>query len=176
MDVFSHYAIWRCFGGFFGGVLIADWSRHQAQPSKGTLNGVQALAIALTVVLMTAGSFPSYFGLAFLVVFAFAAIVWSLQWDAGWLAEILKRAPFQFLGRLSYSIYLVHAAFLVMSKPITQPSLPVFTKLAAFAAFVTIVIFISMATFRWIEEPFRKAARRWSTERTAVSGEDVKAH
>eukprot|EP01037_Dinobryon_pediforme_P010847 gene10847-10927_t len=47
----------------------------------------------------------------------FAALITSLRDDTGVVAWILRTRPFQFLGLVSYSIYLIHASLMLSLKP-----------------------------------------------------------
>jgi peptidoglycan/LPS O-acetylase OafA/YrhL len=91
------------------------------------------------------------------------------------LARILQFRPFLWLGKVSYSIYMVHMAvvFVATQLLVVAVKVPRFpgagemrlrigpvAGLAALLAYVGTVLLVSHLTYTWIEAPFRSASRR----------------
>jgi peptidoglycan/LPS O-acetylase OafA/YrhL len=83
------------------------------------------------------------------------AIILSLAFGNGPLAHLLGFAPLHYLGRISYSVYLVHYCVLRGLDLLSIRSAEIY-GIGAFA----LTIALSAATYRWIERP----ARRWLAE------------
>ncbi|MEO8740864.1 MAG: acyltransferase [Casimicrobiaceae bacterium] len=99
----------RCVAGIALGVLcLLFLRRHAAHWPVGTA-GTTALEIATIVAALTLLIRPEFHSArdaAFPVVSAILIGVFSLE--SGWIAHLLRQAPFAYLGSLSYAIYLVH--------------------------------------------------------------------
>ena len=108
MNITYDLAVWRCLAGFGTGVLCARLHPHVARTfaEMGRMMAtLWELAAALgfgafVIWLPGKGQFlVGLFGFLFVAVFA---------QDRGLVSAALARAPFQHLGKLSYSIYMVH--------------------------------------------------------------------
>ncbi|MNT48632.1 hypothetical protein D3C72_1854240 [compost metagenome] len=101
----------------------------------------------------------------------FSVIILIFAFDSGALSRVLAGQPFSFLGKLSYSIYLTHAAilfcvvsvFMVAKKFLgidVAPMIdgtryldtgnPLFNNLVALLV-VAMVVLVSMFTYRYVE-------------------------
>jgi peptidoglycan/LPS O-acetylase OafA/YrhL len=100
------------------------------------------------------------------------ALILSLAYERGPVARVLSFSPLHFLGRISYSIYLVHYCVLGGLN-----LLPIGSSGLYGAAALVLTLAISVATYRWIERP----ARHWiiritfKTNPSRPSGERVAA-
>ncbi len=150
-----------------GGLLAATagWfaRRSGLLLSSIALAGVGGL---IAGVVLLDGSMP-YPGLpALLPAVATAAVVigGDRRGPARWL---LSRAPLRWFGRISYSLYLWHWPFLVLPVLALGRELALDERLAL----AGISIAVATASWRWIEEPFR---RGWSPTisrpRTVLAG------
>ncbi|MBL6854674.1 MAG: acyltransferase [Alphaproteobacteria bacterium] len=101
-----HWAIFRCFFGFFVGVLTYEawragvwrWFAGKTAMEIGTL---AVVALFVTVV-------PGRTALEYLATPLFALAVLVFANESGGVSRALTAAPSAALGRWSYSIYLVH--------------------------------------------------------------------
>ncbi|MDE1180165.1 acyltransferase [Paraburkholderia sp.] len=159
LDSHLEYAFPRCLGGFFLGAIADRLAPRVALAGERALSLAQVGAAALALFIMWKSiSIPSY---AFFGVFAFFIVVLTLASDIGPLAMLLKTRVCQFLGKISYSMYLVHAP-LVFIGHLTMKPLPLVVKFAVLAGYLALVIAISTQTFRFIEAPGRDFARKLS--------------
>lgn len=161
LDSHLEYAFPRCLGGFFLGVFAEKLTTSPGRLSSRELTAAQLLATGLTVFIMWKSVYtPAY---AFFTIFGFFALILSLARDQGPIARILKTRPFQFLGKISYSIYLIHAPFVFIGHLTLRP-LPVALKFLILLVYITTVVLISTQTFRFIEAPARRVARKLSNQ------------
>ncbi len=107
VDAIETYGVFRCLAGFFVGHLIYRLFRQGGGPGSSVL---PATLLELTVV-TTLVIFVSWFGAgrsAVLAPFLFGVTVYIFASQGGALSRLLLRGPFTLLGKLSYSIYMVH--------------------------------------------------------------------
>lgn len=107
LDVTYDYGIFRCLSGFFVGCLIASvhgaWQRTLR--NRVLAGALEVGVILLFIVFVTlVGRHPSSLGSS--LVFGAVVLVYSL--DRGPVSALLAMRPFQVLGALSYSIYMLH--------------------------------------------------------------------
>jgi peptidoglycan/LPS O-acetylase OafA/YrhL len=104
-----------------------------------------------------------------------AVILTTVSFPNRALVGLLSCRPLMWLGKVSYSTYMVHAAIvwtltqwltLIMKVPhvriadnnfvATPPALGLITL----AIYIPLVLIVSYFTFKWIEDPFRKKAKQ----------------
>jgi peptidoglycan/LPS O-acetylase OafA/YrhL len=80
--------------------------------------------------------------------------------------SVLSLAPFQWLGKRSYSLYLWHWPILIIAaEQVGKRSLPVAESLLLVVA---VAVPLSMASYRLVENPIRHL--RWSARRSVAAG------
>ena len=124
-----------------------------------------ALAVAATagIVVLGAAGLPHFYD--FLMVAAFAALILALSLARGPAALLFASAPAVYLGRISYSIYLIHLTVLMVVNQLLQrvlpPDLGAGAHLAIFAGvFVAGFLVAGHLLYTWVEEPARTYLRR----------------
>lgn len=173
MDVHNDLGVFRCFAGFFTGYfLFLLWRQLGGRAYGGTLAEVAVVAVMAWFVTI-AGNGVSPVSLA--APFVFAPVVFVFAAEAGWLSAILRLRPFQWLGDVSYSLYMAHFAVVLGFPPLMQwlsfatglqlrPSSlrmdpyghPV--RLASIMAlYLALVLAATMVTYFLVERP----GRRW---------------
>lgn len=195
MNSTADFGFIRCIAGFFTGVVA--WHLH-VRLREWRLPAASLFELAALVL---AGLFITHVGrgpdrvepVSVLAPFAFAAVILVFARQRGLLSRLLKAAPFQALGRWSFSIYLLHMPVLLaltyglwlvddlagaglqrevmvggVAKQLYDIGTP--AALALLAAFAVIVVALSALTFRAIEVPWRdgfaRIARRYETAGT----------
>ncbi|KVZ91217.1 acyltransferase family protein [Burkholderia ubonensis] len=108
MDLSYDYGWARCLAGFFIGALLAEF--RDSAPVRALRTGpMQCAALAVSALIVAfAFQLP---GLALAAPIAFAVLVGSLSGDSGLVSALLNTSPFQYLGRVSYSLYLSYGVF-----------------------------------------------------------------
>ena len=117
LDATYALGLLRCLAGFSLGVAIeffsarADGARRAARWSSAVL-------------LLVFGVLACVQGAAtFVVIPLFVAVVATMQFDRGLVARLLTTRPAQFLGRASYSIYMIHAPLLAIATIVLKRAL-----------------------------------------------------
>ena len=158
-DVFG---IVRCLLGFFTGT-VAEWL-HRRGFFRALMDGRAEIPTALAgfvLVWVTASQSEARYAapvVFMLLVFAHAS-------DGGLVSRFMATWPMQWLGRLSYSIYLTHlflVAYVVPRLSLTVEGL-VPNSLAlregiVAAVYIAMVMAFSLATWRFIELPGQRLA------------------
>ncbi|MTJ84223.1 MAG: acyltransferase [Telmatospirillum sp.] len=115
IDTTFDFGFFRCLYGFFCGVIayfIANRAARRISLGPTAATGTELGACIAVVAFVTkAGLGPA--SLFAPLVFMTAVIVFSFE--AGLLSRMLSAPPFAFLGRLSYTMYIAHAFFLVLA-------------------------------------------------------------
>lgn len=164
MDATFDFGMLRCLAGFFTGVaLFLLWQRikDRVQPGDTTAIEIAMLAIVVGFVAM-AGHGPAAFGAP--IVFGTAVLVFAFE--RGALSRAMRTRPFQFLGELSYSIYMT-ALFVALA--FNQKLIPRIEgapmDLVALV-YLAAVVAASWVTYRLVEQPgrwfFNRIAARYA--------------
>lgn len=148
----------RCLAGFFVGALIAEYRNHAAIAAlTGRATQLLTFAAALLFVLF-ADRVP---GSAFAAPVVFAALLASLIRDSGPVARILQTRAAQYLGRLSYSLYLAHAVLrpelFGIAEHVSGALAPVVALLYLFASFA-----LARILYERVETPCRERINAWA--------------
>lgn len=173
-------AIPRCLYGFSLGVLAFQFWRAQGERFRSPASSLECtaaevlcIAACLVIVaLVGAGKFSSFCT----PVFTITILIFARA--GGAISTLLRTSPMVLLGALSYSIYMTHE--FIQSRLLNLISLaqshslsPVLIESDSLHAvqghepwtdlmvlvMVCIVVLASSFTFRWIEEPLRKASK-----------------
>lgn len=104
-----HFGIFRCWFGFFLGVLTllayrATHATRRRLPAPTVLEAVSVLATIILVIAARDGG-----ALTMIAPFAFAAVVFIFAFEGGSLSRLLSLRPFTWLGDRSYALYMIHA-------------------------------------------------------------------
>jgi peptidoglycan/LPS O-acetylase OafA/YrhL len=178
LDVTYDGGLLRCLSGFFLGVAIHHYAaagRIRRVLSSWPADVVAAVEFGLLLALIGVMSL-AHGGAVVLVVPLYVAAIALLQLDRGALARALAARPAQFLGCISYSIYMVHFPILMFASIFLKRALnipvaidarlqaPVFdidpwTGDLLMLAIVAIVLATAAVTFRLIEQPGQAMGR-----------------
>ncbi|MDB6166861.1 MAG: acyltransferase 3 [Lacunisphaera sp.] len=177
--------VFRCLLGFFIGVLVYQIYRvlGKLKTPRAHQNGslLNALPFVFGFLLVTFLSFKSPGGSDFLLLpIAACFLLFVVRAPGGPADRCLTSKPVSWLGKVSYSIYMVHYPILwtylqivrvLLKAPVIligQEKVPmpnwIVSNVLLICAIGTVLI-VSHFSFKWIEEPFRikskKLAARW---------------
>jgi peptidoglycan/LPS O-acetylase OafA/YrhL len=176
------YGFPRCLLGFFTGVLCCKFYAGFAPRLSGRLCTLAELAILVAVVLLFTGVLTP-----FLAVPVMAAAVIACAREGGRATRVLRWAPLIALGRLSYSIYMVHWLMISLFKLATNElrnkfaldlwgalkmdgqAVHVFGRnplegAVFLLAFLAATLALSVLTYKFIEQPGRAWSRRYAAQ------------
>lgn len=163
----------RCLAGFFLGVAL----QMRLAGAQGERPGTRAELAAAGAVIAALALPPGLLAAEFAAVLAFVAAVAVFARSDGALARALQARGPVFLGRISYSVYMVHALVLLLAAdaargfglaeatlihPVhgAQPFLPTpWAPLVNLGA-VAVIVALSAVLYRYVEAPARAASRR----------------
>jgi peptidoglycan/LPS O-acetylase OafA/YrhL len=193
MDITYDWGLVRCLFGFALGVACAR--AHRLRAADGAVASASLATLLECIALAAVVAFVSFAGTSdwsLLAPFVFALAVLVFAIEGGWLSSALRWPLFQWLGMLSYSIYLTHALVaLVLPTAIKRLThLDLWTTLVLpdggsvlaygrdnfegtlfYALALGVTVAFSALTYRWVETPGRAWSRRWagSTARTSAA-------
>lgn len=179
LNVVYDLGLVRCIAGFFWGVLIYRFSL--VVPSR-SIKRMQLYEIGVTVAVISAMATISG-ELVLIVIPLLILLVTLLRSDSGPVARLLISRPAQYLGRISYSVYMVHyfviGCVLMALKRIVPAAYntnmqkdfvfinPWIGDALLFAVAATVVL-VSSRTYSSIEQPGRLFGRRVLQPHAAV--------
>ena len=148
----------RCISEFTLGLLVCRISRTSIGQSIAR-NGWCATAMFLTLLLLFITP-----GTTLAIIALYPVIILGLVKDRGLAAQALSSKPVFWLGRMSFSIYLIHPFFLALhgrALILMRPFHVAHPYRIADIWIVVATLIVSPLTWRFIEIPFNKALRRW---------------
>ena len=167
------FGLVRCVVGFFLGVLTAQVCLRIGRSDRRSLYGLlQILACVASVVLVSViGVWPAT---SFAAPFVFALLLGSLLAfpKAAPLPRLLEWAPLVWLGRRSYSVYMVHAFVILLAEYFVRAVGPrpiaaldgICSGLAAtlmLTLLLVAVLILSNLTYTLVEIPGARLMKRW---------------
>ncbi|WP_213308154.1 acyltransferase family protein [Paraburkholderia sacchari] len=148
----------RCLTSYFLGALLArhkDALNFLTSPQWQIVGAVATLALVQFAAVVPA--------IAFAAPIVFALLIASLTRDRGPMATLLRTRPMQYLGEVSYALYLSHSIFGIYF--VNLVFLPARNHFAWQAACCAGYIFASLALahflHRYIEVPVRERINAW---------------
>jgi peptidoglycan/LPS O-acetylase OafA/YrhL len=100
--------IFRCVGGFFGGISLYYLARNFSIKNNFLLSLLEVLSVFGVVLSVTYSSESKIILFSTLPMFAFAILIFSNRFD-GFIGKVLQTEFLQNAGRISYSVYMIHA-------------------------------------------------------------------
>jgi peptidoglycan/LPS O-acetylase OafA/YrhL len=167
----NDFGMLRCITSFFLGVLTVKTVSQAPRNLSPALQGVvQFGALIASVIIVSMNE--AYPAISFLAPFTFAIFLGSLMAfpDAALLPRVLLAAPLVWLGRRSYSVYMVHAFVVLLAEYFVRavgprPVAALDSICGGLAATVNLVfvlaavLVMSNFTYRYIELPGGKLLR-----------------
>lgn len=168
MDFHYDYGFWRCLAGFYTGVFTA-WLygkiKHATRNGDRTLWGsaleIFTLVALYTFIVFSPGKTQFLFApFAILFVLTFAI-------GRGWVSTFMTTKPLLYLGKISYSIYMVHVLISIFFGVFAERIMPGiagpnwnangFGGDLLILPYLGAVIIISHFTYKYVERPGQKA-------------------
>ena len=115
IDATYDYAMFRCVMGFFSGFLVYlafDRFLSRRRPTFPVLSLLEIAACTLAAVFVAR---VGYQRSSLAAPFLFSLCVAVFVWDDGVISRLLRLPPFQFLGKVSYTVYISHAFFIILA-------------------------------------------------------------
>jgi len=146
----------------FGMVALLESERMKSAFSRAS-PAAQGAVVAFALLLFAA---PLAFGFAIersgLIVHGFAAfLLISAARFVPAVGALLAARPLRFLGRTSYSLYLLHMPALILLAPFVLGRSPILSFLALATSVLVVTLPLAALFFRWIEQPSIRLGNRW---------------
>ena len=104
-------------------------------------------------------------------VFGFAGLIFGLACQSGPISYLMTARPVMFLGRISFSFYIIHIIPLDLFSWLLADSLidiPPYVTIAALGMLVAVTVLSASLTYRFVETPFQRLGRRLAAHPVAV--------
>ena len=164
------------FGELLVGALLAIFKVHQSYKTSAddapsaesgkyaTVLGIgAAIVLLLCLVLPFPTEMPWFPGLLALIpCLATAAIIYSGSHSKGIIYRILATKPINFIGRISYSLYLWHLPILTFGQYLNDGQLTMSGLLVA----SLLIVLCSLLSYYFVEQPLRY--KQWSFAKTGI--------
>lgn len=166
----SYEFVLRCFAGFFTGCLTATAIKYVTI----NLSRYASTAVFIVIILFLQLKITQQFDEC--ILFLTAALIATLILSPnGLLNSILKINLFEWLGTISYSIYMSHAVIIwivnnffrvALKRPEiyvngeNTPQLSIFESLIGYLVIITAALLVSAFTYNFIEKPMREKSRQ----------------
>lgn len=170
-DMNFHYDLgfWRCLGGFFTGILVSyayrtvlpKYQKTDMPHWLATMIECFALAVLVGFVIYLPGKAQFFIApVAFIFVLGFS-------FDMGGISRLMGTRPLRYLGRISYSVYMVHILFALFFSIGAEKILPKLfgpewnaSQIAGdllLVLYLGLVLFSAHLSYKYIEMPGRRA-------------------
>jgi len=149
------FGLIRMIFGFVAGMSMARC--YQLLPGATWLGRPVALASFAFIVAALSVRSANMF-----VVFGFCGLIFALAYQQGPINAALSSRPAMFLGRISFSLYMVHYVPLKMSLWLSKTTFAdsgLTVRVACLVAVVGICLALAMITHHYVELPSQRLAR-----------------
>jgi peptidoglycan/LPS O-acetylase OafA/YrhL len=146
---YGYHTYLRAIAAFLTGLVAFINVRHVPLPNFWSNTVVQAIALAGLFYCLFTGA-PFAFGIS-------ALLVASLYFDTGVAAVITRPLPLVWLGRQSFSMYIIHMPVIdIFGKVLDMAGLKGMPPMLIVGATFLAVIVASMVCYHFVETPFRR--------------------
>lgn len=149
----AFYLLWSRAWEFMAGSLIAVYGVSQPRAVTANILGVWGISLLIGAVIGLDAAASPYPG--WRALFPVAGTAMILYAGQGLVARLLSIIPLQFIGKISYSVYLWHWPLLVAFRERVgaEPS-P-----SQIVCLIVATIVLGWASYRFVEEPARRRVR-----------------
>ena len=158
-------------GAALATVAVGRARRTKAPPTEWDVLAVAALFV-MTVLAFSVDGIDGVYYQGGLAVFALAscAVIWAVTGGPpGHVARLFSLRPLQWLGRISYGVYLWHWPVIVY---MTIPRIGL-DRWAVDSLRIATTLAVAAASYRWLEQPIRRGAltgrRLWAVSGAALA-------
>ncbi len=174
LDIVKGLAVARCLAGFSLGMILYRYRTAYERLPAGVLSALQVAGLAPVMATLL-------FGLNdVLAVPGFYLLVAATWPDRGSLPKLLSLRFFQWLGNISYSVYLTHVVLLGPWHLLVPPVLERLgfdeagVRSVLIIGGIALILIVSTTTYLFIEQPAREAInRKFSRKRNGTEPASV---
>ena len=174
------YSFPRCVVSFsLGAAVWSMWSESRYQASRNAIDIYFLAVLATLLLILSCVGRNSVWNIAVLPIFAVTIYLCAIDENSR-VKNLLERDSFQRLGRWSYSIYMVHAAWTSLfgfilnryyfdktqiSEMGNRVSVPLSIGDAVTVVYIVVVVLTAAITYKYIEKPCRSFGHKLAASR-----------
>jgi peptidoglycan/LPS O-acetylase OafA/YrhL len=165
------FGLVRMIFGFIAGMSMA----RCFQLLHGAIHLGQPVALVSCAFIVGAIALPA--GNMF-VVFGFCGLIFALAFQQGPIDAALSSGPAMFMGRISFSFYMIHYVPLKISIWLAQTTFAdsgLSTRIFCLVSVAGICLVLAVITYRYVERPLQRYARSVSMGSRGVPGHAIGA-
>ena len=152
------FGLIRCVFGFLAGSCMARAFQLRKASGGAAWRG-EVLAWLSILIIAGTLSAPKF---NMFIVFGFCLLIYALAWQNSLFDRLLSSGPAMFLGRISFSLYMVHYIPMKLSlwflqTHLEEAGLPV--RVACLAAVPLVCVLLALMLYKGVELPFQRYAR-----------------
>lgn len=181
IDVTVVNGIFRCLGGFFVGVVLAQIIEKISIKNLYVTAVLEVLTVIAVYWTVSGSANNKTYVFYTIPAFVLAIYVFSLEKE-GFIGKLLQTKTLLQVGKYSYSIYMTHAliinlAFYVTKYLIIKPSEQIHfvqTRLGILIniGLVVVIYFVSKLTYHIIEKPWIEKSKKWVNDKKTDDSKD----
>jgi peptidoglycan/LPS O-acetylase OafA/YrhL len=95
-----------------------------------------------------------------LMAVLFIPLIYFISCNNGFLTKIFSLKPLEYLGEISYAVYIVHIPVLYILRMILWEYFKVYESNAVFWVYMIILLFVSALFYQFIEKPLREYLKK----------------
>lgn len=149
LDATFDWGILRALAGFLFGVMLYEVHTQRVWASVWARK--EAPFVVLTGLLLSFYFAPSDVA----IVLFWPVVIWMLLYQQGWLERLLNTKPLQYLGDISYSVYMLHYPLLILMATFLPQTAPLTYRLGAVSSFIVATLLLSALSYHLFEMPLR---------------------
>jgi len=173
MNINHDYGFWRCVAGFYTGILAAvsfpTIRAHIKKMSDLAATALEVFTLGVCILFVIYCSGKAQFFVA-PVIFTFVIVFAS---GKGAVSNFMSQRIFQYLAKISYSVYLVHViiafAFAIVMERLLGGLPTKWTADLWLYIYLCVVLAVSHCTYHLIEVPGGRLIRNWNKPKKQVA-------
>lgn len=147
---FSHYfPLWHVNEFIIGNLAGLFFVKYRKEKNHDI-----AVILLFTGILLSLIFIPLNFHNGLMAVL-FVPLIYLISCNNGLLTKMFSLKPFEFLGEISYAVYIVHILVLYVLRSVLWDYFQVYESNTVFWIYMVILIFTSAIFYRFIEKPAR---------------------
>lgn len=119
-----------------------------------------SIILIFVAILLSLIYIPLNFHNGLMAVF-FIPLIYLISCNNGWMTRIFSLKPMEYLGEISYAIYIVHIPVLYLLRKVLWETVGFLKTDTIFLIYILTLMIVSMVFYQFIEKPMRNYLKKW---------------